>query len=117
MWRGLRFFFKDPFVRYSGILCVIFIAGQILILAWGIKPKSEPIFLHYTTYFGVDFVGAWYLVYGIPLGSLILSGLNFGIAFALVRTDKVLSYLLPSWTLILLALLTTQSVLLTRLNA
>ena len=117
MWREIRFFFKDPFVRYAGILCAVFIVGQILILAFGIKPKAEPIFLHYTTYLGVDFVGAWYLVYGIPLGSLILSILNFGFAFALVRIDKVLSYLLPSWTLFLLLLLTIESFLLTRLNA
>lgn len=117
MWREMRFFFRTPFVRYSGILCAVFIVGQIMILAFGIKPKPEPIFLHYTTYLGVDFVGAWYLVYGIPLGSLIVSALNFGLAFVLARTDKVLSYLLPSWTLVLLVLLTIQSVLLTRLNA
>ena len=117
MWRAIRFFFKDPFVRYAGILCAVFIVGQILILAFGIKPKAEPIFLHYTTYLGVDFVGAWYLVYGIPLGSLMLSILNFGVAFALVRIDKVLSYLLPAWTLFLLLLLTIESFLLIRLNA
>ncbi len=117
MLRSLRFFFKDPFVRYAGIVCACFVVGQVVILALGIKQKAEPMSLHYTTYLGVDFVGAWYLVYGIPLGSLIISALNFGLAFVLVRTDKVLSYLLPSWTLFLLALLTIQSVLLTRLNA
>ena len=56
-------------------------------LAFNIHPKTEPIFLHYTALFGVDLVGAWYRLYFLPLGGLIIILLNFLLGWRLYQRD------------------------------
>lgn len=117
MWRDLRFFFRDKIVYYSAITAVIFIVLQVLLLQINIQPRSEPLSLHYTTYFGVDFIGAWYLLYLIPLISFGLGILNLVLAFILAKYDKLLSYILMFALVFVSLLLTIHTALLIRLNA
>jgi len=117
MWRDLRFFFRDRIVYYSAIVAVIFIVAQVLLLQLNIKPRSEPVSLHYTTYFGVDFIGAWYLLYLIPLLGFGLAILNLTLAFVFAKHDKLLSYILILTIIFALLLLTIHTALLIRINA
>ena len=111
------FFFRDRIVYYSAIVAVIFIVAQVLLLQLNIKPRSEPVSLHYTTYFGVDFIGAWYLLYLIPLLGFGLAILNLTLAFVFAKHDKLLSYILILTIIFALLLLTIHTALLIRINA
>lgn len=115
--RNLRFFFKDMLVRYTAILSGVLIIAQLTVLFVGIAPKDEPIALHYTSYLGVDYLGAWYLVYLLPVGALVSSALNFVLAYALAQRDKLLGNLLVIGAVLVCALLLVESALLARLNA
>lgn len=116
MLRAIRFFFKNNFLRYGSIAVGLLTLLQVIIIVSRIKPASDPISLHYTTYLGVDFVGAWYLVYVLPITSLIFSVINFILAFVLFERDKLLSYILIGAAIIFSGLFLAQSILVVRLN-
>ncbi len=111
------YWYKNLVLRYLTLATVVLILGQLLVLAIGIVPREDPIFLHYTTSFGVDFIGAWYLVYLIPGVSLILLLFNGLLARVLVRRDFYLGYLLSGGTLTVILLLFIQSILLLYINS
>jgi len=115
--RNLRFFFKDSVVLFSLVSIFLLTLAQLITLFINIKPKAEPIFLHYTTYFGVDFIGAWYLVYGLPLASLVIGLFNTGLAYLLVRREKVLGYVLLISSVLVSVLLLIVALLVVRLNS
>lgn len=117
MLRNLRFFFKDPFVISSVCGVFLFTLIQLIVLLLNIAPKPEPIFLHYTTYFGVDFIGAWYLAYGIPVASLMVGIINMGLGYMLMRREKVLGYVLMIGSTLIGALLLIVAFLVVRLNS
>ncbi|MBI2551822.1 hypothetical protein HYW17_00785 [Candidatus Uhrbacteria bacterium] len=111
------FWYQNPVLRYLTIATAVLIFGQLLILALGIAPQEDPIFLHYTTAFGVDFIGAWYLVYLIPLASSIILGVNGLLARILVRRDPYLGQLMLAGALIAALLLLLQAILLLYVNS
>lgn len=117
MLRSIRFFFKNPIHRYFGLANVALIAAQIVLLVWKMKPDSPQVFLHYTTYLGVDFVGAGYLVYLIPFGSLFCAILNTTLAWYVSKKDMFSAYLLTIGATLITALLLVHTILLIRLNA
>lgn len=117
MFRSLRLFSKDPLIRYSLLATGVLIFAQLVVLTIGIKERGEPISLHYTTRFGVDFVGAWFLAYLLPLGSLFVLMLNASIAYYLIRYERLLGYFLTVGAAFVAALLLIQSVLIVRLNS
>lgn len=117
MMRGVRFFFKDALVKYLVFAAIVFVLAQVVLLAFYIRPTSTPISLHYTTYLGVDFIGAWYLVYLFPTVSLLFSLANLGLAYGFMRKDKLLSYLLLIGATFCAALFFVQSILIVRLNS
>lgn len=117
MLRNLRFFFKDTLIRYTAIISGVLIIAQLVVLFVGIAPKDEPIALHYTSYLGVDYLGAWYLAYLLPMGALVVSALNFVLAYVLAPSDKLLGTLLVIGTVMISALLLVESLLLARLNS
>lgn len=117
MARKLGVFLKDPILKYSALAAGVFIVAQIIVLIFGIKPSEEAIFLHYTTYLGVDFLGVWYLVYFIPLVSLLFFLLNGIVTFYLMHKEKLLGYLLMIGPALVGGFLLIQSILLVMLNA
>ena len=117
MLRNLRFFFKDPFIRYPAAAAAIFIVAQVLVLVRGVKFRGEPIYLHYTTYLGVDFVGAPALAYLFPFAGLVAGLLNFGLAYRLTRQEKLLGYFLSLGTAIVCALFLLQVVSIVQRNS
>ena len=114
--RDFRFFFKDAVIRYATVIGGLLILAQLVVLLVNIVPKDEPIALHYTSYLGVDYLGAWYLAYGLPMGSLIVGVLNLALAYVLARRDKLLSHLLVIGAALVSALLLVEVALLVRLN-
>ena len=117
MLRDLRFFFKDTWILYATLIWGLLILAQLVVLLISIVPKDEPIALHYTSYLGVDYLGAWYLAYGLPVGSLVVGALNLALAYVLAKRDKLLGHLLVIGTVLVSVLLLVQVALLVRLNA
>lgn len=115
--RELRFFFKDPINRYFGVGNVVLIAAGILVLVFNMEAGSAQVLLHYTTYLGVDFIGAGYLIYFIPLGGAICAILNTLLAWHAGRQDRFVAYLLMIGSALVNILLFVQIILLIRLNA
>lgn len=117
MFVKLRFLFRDQIVKYSLFLALLLNIAQVLVLIFGIKPQAEPIFLHYTTYLGVDFIGAWYLVYLIPIVSLMFVAINLGIVYVFLHKDKLLWHILTVSSALLNALLLVDAILLVIINS
>jgi len=117
MLRELKFFFKKPLIKYPAAVAAIFSLVQVVALIIRIKPSTEPIYLHYTTYLGVDFVGAWYLAYLLPVASFFCAIVNTVLAFTLVKRDALLAYILTVGAAIVALLLCIQTILIIRLNA
>lgn len=117
MFVKLRFLFRDPIVKYSVFVALFFIVAQIIALVFGIKPQEEPVFLHYTTYLGVDFIGAWYLSYLIPIMSLVFVIINLVIAYVFLNKDKLLRHILAVNSALLSLLLLIHAILLAIINS
>lgn len=117
MLQTIRFFFRDRIVGYCAGLTVVFIVAQIVILALKIRASDAAIFLHYTTYLGVDFVGAWYLSYLIPLASALVAKLNTALAIHLRKKDTFAGYVLLIGSVLFSVLMLVYVILLTRLNS
>ena len=84
------------YVKYRASWTLILLAAIInfatwVWIVWQIRPQTEPIFLHYNILFGVDFIGAWWKVYSIPLTGLVILIANFLIGWILFNKDKFVS--------------------------
>lgn len=117
MWNKISVFLKDSIIKYTVLAAMVLIIAQIITVVLGIKPAEEAISLHYTTYLGVDFLGAWYLVYLIPIASFLFLVLNGIFAFYLIHREKLLSYLLMIGAVLAAVFLLIQAVLLVMLNS
>ena len=113
----LRFLFRDQLIKYSVLTALLFVIAQIFVLVFGIKPQAEPVFLHYTTYLGVDFIGAWYLAYLIPIMGAVFIGVNLGVVYVFLHKDKLLWYILTVSSALLNLLLLIHAVLLVIINS
>lgn len=85
-------------------------------LAFRIPPQSEQVFLHYNILFGVDFVGAWWNVYLLPLTGLFVFIVNFVIGWLLFNKDKFITIILQTVNLISQIFLLIVAALLVFLN-
>ncbi len=116
MLRSMRFFLKNPVNRYFGLVNAALIGAQIAVLVWKMEPGNAQVFLHYTTYLGVDFVGSAYIMYGIPLGGIFCTILNTAGAWHISKKDMFFAYLITTGTVLINILLLVHAILLIRLN-
>lgn len=68
-------------------------------LTVNILPTENPIPLHYSRYFGVDYLDFWYKVYMIPVFGLVVLGVNQFLISKLYFKERMLTYLLAGTTL------------------
>lgn len=89
------------------IVIILFLVGLLLNLALylainlGIKPATEPIILHYSVYFGIDFIGHWQQLYLMPAVGTFLWLVNFILALFFYQQEKITSYLLSGVILLI----------------
>jgi len=69
-------------------------------LLWSIRPRQDPIFLHYNVLFGVDFIGPWWKVLFLPLTSVIILLVNGLLGWALFSRDKFIAHILSTVSVI-----------------
>ncbi|MDP2683984.1 MAG: hypothetical protein Q8P20_02900 [bacterium] len=89
-----RFFNNKYSLTLLIIALLINLASWLYIFLY-IKPQSEPIFLHYNIYYGVDLIGNWYQIYlYIPFIALVVYFINAFISYILYRRDIKLTFLI-----------------------
>lgn len=102
MFYSPKIFFKDwrisaPFV-VSGLLLL---AGWYEVLRY-IHPTTEQIFLHYNIVFGVDLIGAWWKLYLLPAGGLLIFLVNHLLSLHFYGDDRFLSRLINIATAVIM---------------
>lgn len=105
--------------RSSQILLVVGLLFNIsawIYLLINIKPQTNPIFLHYNIYFGVDLIGDWYRIYQIPLIGIIIYFVNLYLSYILYKKGKVISRFLIGVTVFIQVIVLISSYLITQQN-
>jgi hypothetical protein len=85
--------------------------GQWVFLALRVRPQADPIPLHYTTTFGIDRIGPWYVAYFLPLSGSIILLVNTALFAALVEQQRVSATLIMILTALLELMLVGAAVL------
>ena len=80
------------------VVPLFFVISSQLFMWWysvlHIHSSADQIFLHYSSIFGVDLVGAWWKIFYLPLLGLIIFFLNYGLSFFLYSSEKFLARIL-----------------------
>ncbi len=89
---------QDPLLAYLAVVA----AGLVLVmsgaLAVAIRPTDQQVILHYSVYFGIDLIDAWYAVYLVPAIGTFIWLLNTTLATWWYRQERVVSFLLVGAT-------------------
>lgn len=112
----IKLYFKRP-----GNFVPLITSGLLNLFTWGwllfyIRKQEDPVFLHYTVIFGVDYTGDWKQVFLVPLGGLFILLLNMMLGWLLFHKDDFAGYVLNAVALIIQIILLVTSVLLVLLN-
>ncbi len=81
-------------------------------------PRSPlPIYLHHTVYFGVDWIGQWWMGYLFPAMALLGGLINVFLAWILFKNREALSFLLLATTALLQIFFLMPTILIMVLNS
>lgn len=72
----------------------VLIVGSGGMIFFTLPPRAEPVFLHYTIYYGIDLIGSWWLLFLMPGSGLAIFILNLVLAAVFWTRNRVLSYFL-----------------------
>ncbi len=115
----LRAALRGPLMTGWLVLSVLLIAASAGVVAWVVLPQrtANQIFpTHYTIYFGIDRVGAWWQAF-LPayLGLAVLVG-NLALIAAFAEREPLISRLTAAITLAVLVVLLASAVFIALLN-
>lgn len=107
-----KLFFKDRLILLNFVFCIVLTITLVLLFLYQIPRLRDYgqngfIPLHYTVYFGIDFVAEWYNIFIIPLFSIFVIFINFFLSYIMYSSEKIMSYFLvftASFVVILLSL-------------
>lgn len=86
------------------------------LVIWRILPSTDQVILHYTIYFGTDWLGsAWKILY-LPAAGLLLLITNFVVGYYFWENNKLVSFTLNYLSVFFNLLLLLASVLLVLVN-
>jgi len=87
-------YFKSHIVIWLLILSLVSNLANWIILRIFIKPVDFPIILHYNVYFGVDSMGDYTQVYGLPFIGIILFLINLNLSlYFYQQKERIASYI------------------------
>lgn len=118
--KDMKYLFKIAFK--DKIISVCFFTSLALnFFIWiycflNIRAGEELIYLHYNLYFGVDFIGAWYKVFIIPIFGLIILLINYPISIQIYLKDKFISCVLACSALFSQGILLLASIAIVWIN-
>lgn len=95
--------------------------GIILSALWGVsiwrfRPQEQPIFFHYNVYFGVDWIGEWYLGYLIPVSGVLIVALNWLFIRHIRPKNVTMGHIVVIWTSVALVFLAVNQFIVLLLN-
>ncbi len=97
-WQRLKtltgIFLRQRFFLWNSIWSVGVIVVSILLIYVSMRLHGEEVILHYTVYFGTDFIGSWYRLFKLPLIGSLLFVVHTGLALLFFQTERILSQLL-----------------------
>ncbi len=113
-------FFKQ-YLSNRAILVTTLLSLATNVLTWvylftKFKPQSEPIFVHYNIYYGVDLIGNWYYIFAFPLIGIIIFIINSIVSMYLFKKSNILSYMIVGILLLLQLIILVSSLVTTRIN-
>ncbi len=108
------------FVKSSLIKGFILVMAASNLIAWGLiwfrLPERASLNLHYTVFFGIDWIGPWWYAFLFPLIGLGVLVVDFVIAWAFAKRQAVLGPLLLGVGVFAELALLTQSIIVVILN-
>lgn len=90
-----KLFVRDAFFLF-GTLCALIAhiaLWALFVLRFDIlyQPGRDFIALHYRVFYGVDFLGEWYMLFIIPLFALLVLVVNYGFAKKTIISSPVIA--------------------------
>jgi hypothetical protein len=105
---------KDNIIAWSvGLFLNILNWGLV---SWRIVPNSDQVILHYTIYFGTDWLGASWKVLYLPAFGLLVLLVNFAVGYYFWPQNKLISLSLNYLSAFFNILLLVVAVLLVLVN-
>lgn len=88
--------------------------AQWLFLSIQVKPRTDPIPLHYTITFGIDRIGPWYTAFILPFSGTIMLGINIVLASLTVEHQRVTATFIAWLSLLMQLTLLAAAILIFR---
>lgn len=66
-----------------------------------IDRNTNPIFLHYNIYFGIDLIGPWYQIFIMPVAVLFILLINMYISYKFFTNNGIFSKIILSITVVI----------------
>lgn len=110
---------RMPLFRYSSGVALLAILAAIVLPLWRLFPDmyGRPVVpLHYNIHYGVDWTGAWWRIFLLPMMGAVFFVVNTGIALFFVRRNPMLASVALCATAILVLLLFVAMVFVVSLN-
>ena len=119
--RKSRFFtlLHLPLFRYSSGIAACFLSASVALPLWRLFPDihGRPVVpLHYNIHYGVDWTGAWWQIFSLPVMGAIFFMINIGIATFFVQRNPLLAGVALCSTVLLSVLLFAAMVFVVSLN-
>lgn len=97
--------------RFAVGAAMIINALQWIVVALKVKSSSLPIALHYTTTFGIDRIGYWYLAYLLPASGTGILLMNMLLSSLTAEHQRVSSSLILYLSLLMQGMILASTIL------
>lgn len=96
--RNLRVIYKDNLVLVLSLISsLLLLATWFLFLVRKIDYSNLSV-LHTNIYVGIDVLGSWHWLFLLPVGTILVSGINVLLSFYLWTRQRIWTYYLLSTT-------------------
>jgi len=93
-WKSLLLFYREKYIfSFFNLSLILFLAALTLTIIF-IRPQQDLITLHYNFFYGIDYLGYWFMSYIYLLINLLVILLNFIFSYNVFTSDKYMSYYL-----------------------
>ena len=117
MFYNARLYLRDWWILSSiagGAICLIISLWYAL---QHLPAASEPIFLHYSSIFGVDLVGEWWKMLFLPVTGLLILLINGLASWWLFGTERVVARFIMFWAALFELAILFEVMFIVRLNS
>lgn len=93
-WKSVTLFYRERYIFSFFNLSLLFLLISLGLIIVGYQPQEDLAILHYNIFYGIDYLGPWFMPY-INIGLLFIALLiNFVFSYRIFTKDKYMSYYL-----------------------